>query len=360
MKSKVKVLMLFVLALSLLAIVAGCRSDEAAVSANDDSLAGRYVGYSWQHEADGVDFEDTGRYIETILELDDHGIIKDVKMRYFEENDGYWGIRDDDSADIWVDFNEEPTIAQIDGDDLQKGNSMFKISTNNMMGLWAVKVNENTGETAAVVVDPWTRFQFEMKFPADYDFENITVGEGLTVGNEEQFIPTERTSGGATPDWDAKADNTIFDIHSTWNHVVYEYGTFAGMDNDTSVKEFLEAMGVEFEGGTPAAMDVEYGYHSKGGWSGNYEAVADYLIGQDATEVTSLVDWEGNSRWGDAVNEDNIFGVDVPSGATRTAQNSMDGIAGATVRMSRECTSYQRALVEAGILSEDDVIIGRF
>jgi len=33
---------------------------------------------------------------------------------------------------------------------------------------------------------------------------------------------------------------------------------------------------------------------------------------------------------------------------------------GATVRISRESTSYQRALVEAGILDESDVVIGRF
>jgi hypothetical protein len=49
------------------------------------------------------------------------------------------------------------------------------------------------------------------------------------------------------------------------------------------------------------------------------------------------------------VNENNEFGVDVQTGATRTIQNSTDGISGATVRMSRESTSYQRALVDAGI-----------
>ncbi len=48
------------------------------------------------------------------------------------------------------------------------------------------------------------------------------------------------------------------------------------------------------------------------------------------------------------------------AGATKTAQDSLDGIAGATVRMSRESTSFQRALVAAGILTEEDVIKGRF
>ena len=60
------------------------------------------------------------------------------------------------------------------------------------------------------------------------------------------------------------------------------------------------------------------------------------------------------------MNGDNFFGIDVVSGATKTAQNSTDGIAGATVRMSRESTSYQRALVKSGIISEEDVIKGRF
>jgi Na+-transporting NADH:ubiquinone oxidoreductase subunit NqrC len=65
-------------------------------------------------------------------------------------------------------------------------------------------------------------------------------------------------------------------------------------------------------------------------------------------------------RWSKAINDDNFFGVDVVSSATKTAQNSVDGISGATVRISRESTSYQRALVKAGILEEKEVIKGRF
>ncbi|UMZ74806.1 hypothetical protein [Natranaerofaba carboxydovora] len=351
-------MLVIVLALSLVVAAAGCEKEEVADIPEDDSLEGTYVGYSWQGEADGAELDEAERYIETILELDEDGIIQNAKMRYFQMYDGYWGTRNDDAADIWVDFEEEPTFADTEGEDLEEGNSMFKISTNNMMSLWAVEVDEDTGQTAAVIVDPWTRFQFEMKFDEDYDFENTTIGEGLTVGNEDQFIPTKRTGGSDMPDWDELADNTIFDIDN-WNHVVNDYGTFEGMDNDTTVKEFLEAMGVEFENNTPVPMGVEYGYHSLGGWSGNYDAITEYLEGQDATELTSLVDWEVD-RWGDAVNEDNVFGVDVPSGATNTAQDSIDTITGATVRMSRESTSYQRALVNTGILAEDEVVIGRF
>lgn len=352
-KKNLKVMLLMVLTLSLLLVVVACEAEDEA------QLEGRHVGYSWQNEADGAELEDAEIYVETILELDEDGIIQDAKMSYFQKYDGYCGTRQSDNADIWVDFDESPTFADTSGDDLVEGNSMFKISTNNMMSLWAIEVDENTGETAAVVVDPWTRYQFEINFPADYDFD-ATIGEELTVGNEEQFIPTERTGGGDMPDWDELADNTIFDIDS-WNHVVSERGTFEGLDNDTTVREFLEAMGVEFVDGSPAAMDVDYGYHSQGGWSGNYDAITDYLIGEDATELTSLIDWENNPRWADAINEDNVFGIDVPSGATRTVQNSMDTITGATVRMSRESTSYQRALEAAGILDEEDVVAtGRF
>ncbi|MCC5890929.1 MAG: hypothetical protein JJU01_10180, partial [Alkalibacterium sp.] len=89
----------------------------------------------------------------------------------------------------------------------------------------------------------------------------------------------------------------------------------------------------------------------------NYRAIEYELICKNATEYTSLVDW---SNYEDSIDEDNQFGADVETAATRTAQNSYDTITGATVRMSRESTSYQRALVNAGILSEEDIIIGRF
>ncbi len=82
-------------------------------------------------------------------------------------------------------------------------------------------------------------------------------------------------------------------------------------------------------------------------------------VSEENATAVALVDWSID-RYAGAVNEDNVFGVDVESGATRTVQDSIDGISGATVRMSREATSYQRALVDASILSEEDVVIGRF
>ncbi|WP_408955731.1 hypothetical protein [Natroniella sp. ANB-PHB2] len=351
-------IMVLALALTVLVVVVGC-NDEQAVMTEDSSLEGTYVGYSWRNEADGVEFEDADRYVETILHLNEDGIIEDAKMLYFQQADGYLTARQDGSADVWVDFSVDPTKAEaLEGSDYQAGESMFKISTSNLMSFYAAAVAED-GTTAATIVDPWTRFQFEMKFPANFDFDDTTVGE-MTIGSD-LIVPTGRTGGSHPAEWEDLADKNILNIHPTWSHVVNDEGVLEDIDQDSSTRELLEAMGVEFASGQPQAMAVEYGYFGLGGWSGNYEAIEEYLIGQDATEVTSLIDWEDNPRWSDAVNEDNVFGVDVPSGATRTVQNSFDTIAGATVRMSRESTSYQRALLDAGILDEDEVIsTGRF
>jgi len=99
-----------------------------------------------------------------------------------------------------------------------------------------------------------------------------------------------------------------------------------------------EALWNAFKHAEATPKDRHFGL---GGWKGNHEAIAQNLIGQDATQLTSLVDWT-LPRYAGAVNEDNAFGVDVESGATNTVQNSCDGISGATVRVSRESTSYQK------------------
>ena len=138
-----------------------------------------------------------------------------------------------------------------------------------------------------------------------------------------------------------------------------ERGVFKGLSGNSTMQEVLEAVGITFMDGMPSESDLMTGFHSAGGWAGNYEAVEKFLIGKNATELTSLVDWSIKS-WSGAINDDNFFGIDAVSGATKTTQNSTDTIAGATVRMSRESNSYQRALVNAGILKEGEVIKGRF
>jgi hypothetical protein len=125
------------------------------------------------------------------------------------------------------------------------------------------------------------------------------------------------------------------------------------------MQDLFEAIGVTFSTTTPDVFALEYGRHSIGGWEGNYLAIEETLIGKDVTTLNSLINWSV-ARWGDSINEDNYFGIDLVAGSTKTVQNSYDTISGATVRMSRENTSFQRALVAAGIIEESDVIIGRF
>ncbi|EEG76286.1 hypothetical protein [Dethiobacter alkaliphilus] len=337
-------------------LLIGCGETEGTPDAEPGSLEGRYVGYSWRGEAGGTTLEEADRYIETILELDEDGIIQDAKMRFFVQVDGYWTTRQSGQAYVDVDFSVDPTPA-VPGEDYEQGDSMFTVYTVDMMSLYTAAVDSD-GTVAAAIVDPVLRYMHEMKFPADFDFDR-TVGE-LTIGSG-LAVPTTRTSGSGLirPDnWDDLADNTLFDV-SPWSHVLTDEGTMAGISDSSTVQELLEALGVEFVDGVPQEMDAVYGRYGLGGWDGNFNAIAEYLIGQDATEYTSLIDWSVE-RYSANIDEDNQFGLDTESGATRTVQDSIDGISGATVRLSRESTSYQRALVEAGIISEADVIIGRF
>ncbi len=322
-----------------------------------DSYAGKYVGYSWRGEARGVAFKNADQYVETILELDDDGIIVDAKINFFIKVDGFWTMRQSGHALVIADYSVDPEPA-VPGENYRPGKSMFTICTVDRMSFYAVGVDQS-GVVAVAVVDPITRYQFEMKFPAGFDFSRI-MGE-MTIGSGHT-VPTVRTSGSGflRPDtWERYSDKTIFNVYKPWSWVLNLYGPLKGIDNDNTVKTFLEALGVTFDNGRPQPMKVAYGYFGIGGWNGNARALEAYLIGRDAKTFTSLVDWS-EPRYANAINDKNQFGVDVRTGATRTVQNSFDGVSGATVRISREATSYQRALVAAGILKESDVIIGRF
>lgn len=318
----------------------------------DSDYEGTYVGRFWKGEDEGVPFEEATDYIETILELDAEGTIVDAKMNFFKEVDGYWTMRQSGNAYLEIDYSVDPTTA-IPGEEYEAGDSMFRIHTADMMSFYAVGVNDDN-VLAHAIVDPITRYQFESKLPADFDYD--TSMSELTI-NSDYNKPTTRTSGSGPDSWDRLESRTIFNVEDPWSHVVNDRGPLEGLDNDSTVREYFEALGVEFDGDTPQPMEEAYGYHSLGGWHGNYRGIEEALIGKNATEYTSLIDW---SNYEDSINEDNQFGADVETAATRTAQNSYDTITGATVRMSRESTSYQRALVNAGILSEDDIIIGRF
>lgn len=345
------------LVLILMLSLGGCNGSAAAeVEPDEPDYAGRYVGYSWGGEARGTTFEDRDRFIETILTLDRDGTILDADMRYWVMANGFWTTRQSGNAYVDVDYSVTP-VAATPGSDYQAGTSMFTVYTADMMSFYGVGVSDD-GVVATGIVCPVTRYLYETRLPRGFNYDRPM--SDITVGSD-YLVPTVRTSGSGLvrpEDWQSLAGETIFSIHH-WSHVVNDTGILEGISNQSSVREYLEALGVSFDNGRPVPMNVTYGFFGVGGWHGNYRSMEAFLRGRNATEYTSLVDWS-IPRYAGAINDDNVFGVDVGSGATRTAQDSMDGMSGATVRLSREATSYQRALVAAGILDESDVIIGRF
>lgn len=347
-----KKIVALVLSASMLLTLVGC-SEKV-------DYTGTFTGYSWKGEDKGVALKEAEQIIETKLTLDKKGVIEEANMLFYtQDKEGNWLTRQATDAEVAVDFSKNPTMATPE-DGEQKyvaGESMFNIKTADMMSLYAVAVDEE-GTAALAIVEPYTRYQFEFKMDKNFDFstkmKDMTVGNGLAV-------PTIRTSssGNIKPKtWDEYAENNVLNFYED-AYILTSKGIFEGLNQESTIKEFLECTGVTFEGNVPKAMDAKHGFTGVGGWSGNYAAIAENLVGKKATEVTSLVDWS-DERYSAAINEDKFFGIDVPTGATKTVQNSHDGISGATVRMSRESTSYQRALVEAGIINEEDVIKGRF
>lgn len=334
----------------------GCEPERVIIEAGPAGFAGRHLGYAWQGEARGAAREDANAFVEAMLELDEDANILDARFLYFEKHDGFWTTRQSGNAYVAVDFSVDPVPATL-GPEGRPGVSMFTVYTASQMSLYTVAVDD-AGTVALAVAEPLTRYRFEMKLPGDFDFNQPL--RALTVGSG-RIVPTVRTSGGAwlnPANWDELADKHLFDFHE-YAHVFNDRGVFQGLDGSSSIRSLLERVGVSFENDRPGPLSPRYGYFGIGGWVGNYAAIADYLIGRNARDLPALVDWSAE-RYASSIDAQNRFGVDVVTGATRTAQNSADGISGATVRVSRESTAYQRALAAAGILSEKDVVIGRF
>jgi hypothetical protein len=343
---KKRLLMITFALVSLLTLVA-CNTEETP------DYSGVFTGYSWAGEATGVAFEDATQRIKTTLYIAKTGIIADASMDFEILRNGVWVSRLITEGTVAINYEVDPTAAIPSP--YTVGTSMFNTGSLERMSLYAVGVNA-TQTVALMLVDPVTRYQFEYKFGSDFDYttpiSQLTIGSGLAV-------PAVRTAGGANlviTDWETVSAKHFFNMN-TWSHVSTDTGVLEGVTGTTTVRQMLEKLGVTFTNNLPQAMDPVHGYLGLGGWSGNYEAVRQFLIGKSALEITSLVNWS-DPKYANSINELNQFGL--ISGATATAQDSFDTIAGATIRMSRESTSYQRALVAAGLLDPSQVIIGRF
>lgn len=344
MKKIILLLVLFTFAITIIAC------------SKDTGYEGEYVGYSWSGENKDVAFEDATQYIETKMTLDKNGIITDYTMDFKVKKNDVWVSRLDQTSTVTIDYNAIPTLANV-GESYVAGVSMFSVETTDFMSFYAYGVNSE-GVVALAIVDPVTRFMFETRLESDFDFSQPL--SALNVGNSLS-VPTTRASayGLVKPtSWDAYVEKNVFNVHG-FSHVLTDEGVFESVTQTTTVKQLLETLDINFVDGVPQEKDASYGYFGLGGWNGNYEAIAQGLIGQDATQMISLIDWN-IERYALGINGENEFGVDVQAGGTKTAQDSYDTIAGATVRMSRESTSFQRALVAAGIITEDQVIVGRF
>lgn len=319
------------------------------------NYAGTYVGYAWKDEAKGVALADATEKVVTTLTLDRKGVIKEASMDFLVLVNGEWKSRLAEVESVSADFTAKPTPAVADP--YKAGASMFNLKVQDKMSVYAVAVAAD-GAVAGLIVDPMTRFQFEFKLPPGFDYgrpvADLTIESGL-------FVPTIRTSSGGLmkpKSWEELAGQSIFD-YSPYSHVLNLRGDLVGVGSYSTIKELLVAMGVAFDGARPRALAAKAGYTGQGGWAGNYAAIADYLTGKSALQITSLADWS-DPRYAGAVNAEGFFGLSAVAGATRTVQESYNGIAGATVRISRESASYQRALVAAGILDESRVVKGRF
>ena len=318
--------------------------------------SGVYTGYSWKDESKGVAFEDATEYIESKMTLSKSGIILDFELDFKVKTASGWVSRLNQTSTVSIDFTKTPTIASV-GTETANGQSMFTIQTTDFMSFYAYGVSSDH-VVALAIVDPVTRYIFETRLEANFDYNlpisDINVGNGLS-------IPTIRTSSSGLikpTSWSNYQAKNIFNI-SVWSHVLTEAGVFSDVSQTTTVKQLLEQMGVTFVNGLPVEKAASYGFSGIGGWVGNYQNIRTYLIGKSALEVTSLVDWT-IPKYSVSIDESNFFGLAAVAGGTRTVQDSFAGIAGATVRMSREATSYQRVLVAAGIITEADVIKGRF
>jgi len=240
--------------------------------------AGTYTGYAWRGESKGVLLKDATGYIVCKISLDDNGVIKAARLNVLTMHGDRWVERSNPESMVTIDYDVTPT-AVILGEKNVNGVSMFRILTTDKMGFYAASVNEK-GIGALTIVDAVLRYQFEFKFPAGFDY-SAKFGT-LTIG--DKTIPTTATEDGLVKvsDWNAFKGKTILNVNM-FNHVITKYGIFKGLSGNSTIREFMERTGIKFDAiGHPLPASPVWGFHSMGGWYGNYTAIADYLIGKNA------------------------------------------------------------------------------
>ncbi|MCK5197074.1 MAG: hypothetical protein KAR21_01910, partial [Spirochaetales bacterium] len=296
---------LLLLSLILVLIITFTACDKKVVE--EKSFAGTYIGYSWKAESKGTTLEDASQKIQTILTLDDSGVITDASILFWKLSGGSWYSRQDSTARVSVNLDINP-VAATPGKDYKKGTSMFKIDTHDLMSLYSVSVGAD-GTTALLIVEPVTRYQFEIKLLPGYNYATA-ISEVPIDGTSGGFIPTVRASSSGLmkpASWSELSGMNIFSV-SFFDHVMMDDGPFKGLNESSTIQELLEAAGVTFKSGKPEELGLVYGRHSAGGWQGNYENIEEFLIGKNAADLTSLVDWS-KEKWAKAINDENFFGV---------------------------------------------------
>ncbi|HAE23190.1 MAG TPA: hypothetical protein DCG47_12845, partial [Spirochaetaceae bacterium] len=268
-------------------VLSSCASGGAGAR----DYSGTFIGYAWKDEAKGVSLENATEKVQTTLVLDRKGFIKEASLDFLVLKNGEWTSRLAEAESVSIDYSVSPMAAVADP--YKAGVSMFKVQANDVMSLYAVGVAAD-GTVAGFIVDPMTRFQFEFKFLPGFDFNRpvsiLTIESGL-------FVPTARSSSGGLmkpKSWTALAGQSIFD-YSPYSHVLNLRGDFSGLSSGSSIAELLVAMGVLFDGPRAKAMAPVFGYTGQGGWAGNYAAIEEFLVGKNARDLSSLIDWS-NAR----------------------------------------------------------------
>ena len=216
--------------------------------------------------------------------------------------------------------------------------SMFDITATDMMSTYAA-VSDGTNVSVAIM-GAESRMMYEAV---------INKTSDAAKGLDDLDWKVNKAHYSAHKGSDAKIGTTPFNF-GDWEKVAVANGVFKGlstaMDSTSTAADLiakLEAAGMKDD------SKVVSGFHSLGGWYGNYRAIEASLKGKNVNNFKYLWNYDG-PQLGSKPNETtgNITG-------STNIQDSTNGISGATVRTSRENHAFQLALVELGFLKSNEV-----